>query len=77
MTLIIFENNKLLFGLIPESLVMLVFGIALITLAISLRWFLARFEAEVFPESEPARNLSGFDTRSAGPRDGRFQVSER
>ena len=57
MVICLFESSNLLLGFVPESVGMLVFGVSLITLAIALRWFMARFEESVFTEDEPIRNV--------------------
>jgi len=77
MTLIIFENSNLLLGVFPESLGMLIFGISLISLAVGLRWFLARLEDNIFLEEEPIKNFPDLEERIGNGIEGRLNVSEK
>ncbi len=54
----LFENSNLLFGFVPESMVILFFGVSLILAAIVMRWFLTRVENNAFKVQEPVRNLA-------------------
>lgn len=54
----LFENSKLLFGFLPDSMAIFFFGMALISAAIAMRGFLAKVENNVFEVQEPVRNFA-------------------
>ncbi|MCB1022756.1 MAG: hypothetical protein KDB79_00095 [Acidobacteria bacterium] len=55
--ILLFDNSNLLFGVLPESMAILFFGISLITGAIAMRWVLTKVENNGFDEKEAIRNL--------------------
>ena len=56
----LFETGNILLGGIPESIGLLIFGIALVVVAIGLRWFLGG-EVEQPNAGEAVKNLEQFD----------------
>ena len=58
--MILFETGNMLLGGIPESVGLLIFGVALVAVTIGLRWFLGG-EPEQAEASEPVKNLTEND----------------
>ncbi|MEZ5343944.1 MAG: hypothetical protein R2681_00170 [Pyrinomonadaceae bacterium] len=69
------QNNNLLFGFLPESMAILFFGVALIAVAIGMRWFLSKIENNVFEVKEPVRNFTPSQIRCEEFGDAQLGVS--
>jgi len=54
--MVLFESNNLLLGSIPESIGLLIFGIALVAVTVGLRW-LMREDAEDAKSQEAVKSL--------------------
>ncbi len=46
MYFLLFESNNLILGYVPETVGLLIFGVALVAVTIFLRWILGEKEAE-------------------------------